>query len=63
MRLILVPIPPQLSQTLTSRGSTNPSRPTLGNFGRCVASLVTTTTVAQSASASDQPVDLGYSDR
>ncbi|CFS37315.1 Uncharacterised protein [Mycobacterium tuberculosis] len=26
-------------------------------------SLVTTTTVAQSASASDQPVDLGYSDR
>ena len=40
--LVVVVVPAQLRQTLARWGSTNPSRPTLGSLGRCVAGLVTT---------------------
>ena len=37
---------PSRSRSAAAVGSTSPSRPTLGSFGRCVAGLATPTTVA-----------------
>ena len=47
---------PSRSRSPWADGSTSPSRPTLGSFGRCVAGLATPTTVAHAAGGADRPL-------